>query len=527
MALYRARDERRKDRDKNAEPIVIADDWGKRLSGIRMAMLEDAIKEAAHHHVSDTTYAKLIRGALDGMMLLTESGSLKDTFPSLGVPVQVSRFREKIQDELQRLDRRTTGMTRVDAMEVLGRVLDANRQSVQLPEHVLVYELAEGAMGTLDEFSGIIWPYDLEDFNRTTQGKFFGVGILIGRNSGKLNVISPLEGTPAHKAGIKPGDFIVKVDQKETAGWTLEEAVRSITGPEGTAVVLTLQRAGRDEPFDVKLVRSEIAIESIKGWSHKTGGGWDYYVDRESRIGYIRMSQFIPQTPDDMDAAINQMQKEGGLSALVLDLRFNPGGLLRKSVDVADRFVSEGVIVSTVGANGQATQRFSARQRQTQPYVPMVVLINQGSASASEIVSGALQDYQRATIIGERSFGKGSVQDLFPIDSGRAVLKLTTQYYRLPGPNGQGGRIIHRRPQDKTWGVEPDLKVHMTEKEVVDALEARRDADVLRELNDGQAPADPGALLVKGLDSQLEAAVLFLKTQLAARDLMLAMSEGK
>lgn len=524
MALYQARLDRRND-PKEEPPPAINDDWQRRLQGVRLAMLQDALKEAAHHHVSDSSYTKLIRGGLDALVLLTESESLKDTFPSLGVRTQVERFRQRLQNEITGLNRRTTALTRPEAMDLLDRVLEANSQSVQLPENVVVYELAEGAMGSLDEFSGIIWPYDLDEFNRTTQGKFFGVGILIGRTNGKLTVVSPLEGTPAHKAGIKPGDIISKVDQKTTAGWGLDEAVRTITGPEGTAVVLTLQRLGRDGEFDVRLVRSEIAIESIKGWQHKVGGGWDYYVDRQTRIGYVRMSQFIPQTPDDLDAAINQMQREQGINALILDLRFNPGGLLRKSVDVADRFVNEGVIVSTVGANGQATQRFSARARQTQPYMPMVVLINQTSASASEIVSGALQDYQRALIVGERSFGKGSVQDLFPIDTGRAVLKLTTQYYRLPGPNGQGGRIIHRRPEDKTWGVEPDLHVPMTEKEVADALEARRDADVLREAGEEAPKVNADDLLSKGLDVQLEAALLYLKTQLAARDLMLARSD--
>ncbi|MGB0768543.1 MAG: S41 family peptidase, partial [Phycisphaeraceae bacterium] len=265
-------------------------------------------------------------------------------------------------------------------------------------------------------------------------------------------------------------------------------------------------------PFDVTLTRKPINIESIKGFAHRDEGGWDFWVDRDAGIGYIRMTQFLRQSADDMDKAVAQMKREGDLNALVLDLRFNPGGLLSTAIGVVDRFIDRGRIVATVNAEGIATSSQSATRRNTyDDDLKLVVLINQGSASASEIVSGALQDYERAVVIGENSYGKGSVQDIFPIGRGDALFKCTTQYYQLPK-----GDIIHRKDDSTTWGIQPDLEIKMTNKEVADWLEARRDADILiaEEDRDPENPqTDPKDILADGLDPQLEAAVLLLKAK--------------
>jgi carboxyl-terminal processing protease len=345
-----------------------------------------------------------------------------------------------------------------------------------------------------------------------------GVTLTVKRPQGRLTVKSPLRGTPAYLGGVLAEDVIATVDGDPTDDWTLDQAVRNITGPPGTAVTLGIERRGEPDLIDKTIKRAEIEIESIKGWRLKGDDTWDFFVDRGRRIGYIRLSQFIPQSSDDMNRAINQMDDGEGLEGLILDLRFNPGGLLNKAVDVTNAFVKTGLIVSTVDADGKVTDPRRASPDRTHRDFPMVVLINQGSASASEIVSGALQDHGRATVVGTRSFGKGSVQDLYPIDRGHALLKLTTHHYRLPL-----NRIIHREPDSTRWGIEPNLIVEMSDDQVREALKRRQNLDVLRRRDEADAGGeDPQNILDEGLDPQLEVALLLLKAKAVARNLMFA-----
>ncbi|MDH3584280.1 MAG: S41 family peptidase, partial [Phycisphaerae bacterium] len=316
----------------------------------------------------------------------------------------------------------------------------------------------------------------------------------------------------------------------------LEQAVERITGEEGTPVSLGLRGAGSDKVREVKLVRASIRIDSIKGWQRKAAGGWDYRIDPELQIGYIRLTTFGPNTATDLDRAVEQMVEQGGLRGLVLDLRFNPGGRLDSAIDVSNRFLEEGTIVSTTQKTFLGRPwRAAADRHHTYASFPVVVLVNKGSASASEIVSGALQAHKRALVIGERSFGKGSVQNLFPIGGNAAYLKLTTQYYRLPD-----NRIIHRRPDAKDWGISPDVAVAVTDAQVAAAIEARMILDVLpgagekafnpalviskpdpkdedadrQELKrKAQAVRKADDLLTQGLDPQLNTALLLLQAR--------------
>jgi carboxyl-terminal processing protease len=367
----------------------------------------------------------------------------------------------------------------------------------------------------------------LEEFNKTTQGEFSGVGIQIQSDeSGNLKVVSPLEDTPAYKAGIKPDDIISHINGKSAKNISLNQAVRTITGPSGTMVTLTVRSPdGKVKDYPIK--RETIKVASLKGWLRKPGGGWDYTVDAENKIAYMRLTNFTKDSPRELDKAIDQIKENGG-RGIILDLRYNPGGLLTSATEIADKFLKEGVIVSTHPDRdtGNPPTVAVAKPEDGDTDLPLIVLVNQYSASASEIVSGALKDQKRALIVGERTFGKGSVQMLFPLADRTAYLKLTTSHYYLPS-----GRCLHREENSKEWGVEPDVTVEMTPEQMRAAIDARQDSDVLRDPGapaHGDAPKlqdkgqkveeKVGKKVKKGLlssDPQLSAALLLLKLQLA------------
>ncbi|MEM1028459.1 MAG: S41 family peptidase, partial [Planctomycetota bacterium] len=416
----------------------------------------------------------------------------------------------------------------------------------------IAYEMTEGALGKLDDFSSMYWPEDIDFLARSTQGAFTGIGVQIARRNEQLTVVSPLNGTPAQRAGLKADDVIATVNGKDTSSWSLNKAVREITGPRGTEVELGIQRVGEPELVMYTLKRDRIEIESVKGWAHTDDGGWNYWIDESAGIGYIRLTQFIPQSVNKIDLAVAELQETGQFNSLILDLRHNPGGLLTSAIQIVNRFLDSGPILFTVDGDGVQQNSWPALKRGTYPDFQVVVLINRGSASASEIVSGALQDRDRAFVIGDRSYGKGSVQDVywFPPPPARPNygLKVTTQYYQLPN-----GRIIHRKPDSEVWGIDPDLVVDVTDQTVVWNLELRQAIDVLRDGDTetlevemtkpwvklgGLDPVDDDAdnaedvvevrlpqandLLELGLDPQLEAALLVLKTRQIVKDTAVA-----
>ncbi|MBY0312529.1 MAG: S41 family peptidase, partial [Phycisphaerales bacterium] len=391
-----------------------------------------------------------------------------------------------------------------------------------------------GAMAKYDEFSAIIWPDEIARFERMTRGNFRGVGVQIqlDEESQMIKVVTPLEGTPAQRAGIRAGDLIKKIDGQSAVGISLNQAVDLITGPVDSGVTITMERKSGDDPdgkqitqdIDFKLARAIIPLASVKGWK-RVGAkedDWDYFIDPANRIGYVRLLQFTEDTTKDLRNAVNQMraaQGGGAINGLILDLRYNPGGLLTEAVSVSNSFIDKGLIVSTRGPRVAGEEKQATPGNVLLKDVPMVVLINEGSASASEIVSGAIRHYAdvgelRAVVIGQRSFGKGSVQNVWPIAQ-RAQMKLTTQYYYLPD-----GRRLHRTPGATVWGVDPHLKVDTLLETDSEALRLRQDADVLpidqkgEVVVDSKTPRpDPNKLLTDGLDIQLQTALAVLQSQ--------------
>lgn len=535
----------------------IGDDWQTRLAGIDDRIVLMAINAAISAHVERVPASTILLGAINQLRTMATTKDLAEAFPGIGEADKNAAFLSTLDQIKQKVEADPKAVDFYGVMRALRDISKANAASLGLPSEALLHEFGNGGMGTLDDYSEIIWPDELRTFSRTTQGEFPGVGIQITLDDAmQLKVVTPLEGTPAAKAGIRPSDIIRKIDGKDTTGIALQQAVDLITGPEGTKVVLSVERNGQDGTLDFELSRAKIPVHSVKGWK-RTGPGemdWDWFVDREKKIGYVRLTQFSKDTTSDLVAAVRSMMKTG-LNGLILDLRYNPGGLLDEAVNVNNLFVDEGekltwkdakgehevdgVIVSQQDAKGQEHDVQKAKRGQAfLADMPTVVLINEGSASASEIVSGCLQDYHKAVLLGDRSFGKGSVQNVFPIGE-KAAFKLTTMYYKLPK-----GRLVHRRDGAKDWGVNPDIKVEMLPEQIDQSLILRQDADVFQLDDNGKpvpqmvrapkaqkltkgkpqpdhtpvGPADPDRLLTENMDPQLNAALLLLHTRIAGAD---------
>ncbi len=346
----------------------------------------------------------------------------------------------------------------------------------------LIHKAIQGMVSSLDPHSQLLPPEAFEELQIDTKGEFGGIGIVITMQKGLLTVISPIEGTPAYEAGIQAGDIIVKVDGESTKDMMLWEAVKKMRGPKGTSVTLTIFREGLAAPADYTLVRDIIPIESVK------------YITVKPDYGYIRITNFQDNTTEDLMAALNDLEKENQkMKGLVLDLRDNPGGLLNQAIEVSDLFIDEGEIVSIKGRAKRHTKVFKAHADDKKYEFPMAVLINGGSASASEIVAGALQDHKRAIIVGVTSFGKGSVQTVETLRDGYGLKFTIARYYTPSGKSIQAEGIIpdievrRRFLDEEEWSEggerikEKDLKNHL------EALPRDDDGEVV---DDGGADAE-------------------------------------
>ena len=318
--------------------------------------------------------------------------------------------------------------------EVFERIKSAYVDPVD--DKTLLENAIKGMLSNLDPHSAYLDPKEFQELQESTSGEFGGLGIEIGLADGQLKVVSPIDDTPAARAGIEAGDLIVRIDGQPTKGWTLVQAVDKLRGKAGSKIELSLVRGG-GKPFTVKLERAVIKVRSVKSEL------------LEKNYGYLRITQFQVNTGEEVAKALAKLKKDNGakLSGLVLDLRNNPGGVLQSAVQVADHFLTKGLIVYTKGRIPNSELRFSADPADASEGVPLVVLINGGSASAAEIVAGALQDHKRAVLMGTDSFGKGSVQTVLPLTNERA-LKLTTALYFTPN-----GRSIQAQ------GIVPDIVV--------------------------------------------------------------------
>lgn len=396
----------------------------------------------------------------------------------------------------------------VDTFEQIDRnyVKDVDRRE-------LLEAALRGMLSKLDPYSDYISPDDLAHFTEAVEQEFGGIGIQVNWDPEKreIEVMTPLPGSPAYQAGIHAGDRIVEIEGKPVTEFPQDRelitAIQMLKGEAGVEVTIGVRHADSDQVEKITLTRAVIQLDTVLGDTRGTDGTWNFMLDPEEKIGYIRLTHFTRRSPEEMRHAL-QLLKEQDMQALILDLRYNPGGLLQAAVEIADMFVEEGVIVSTEGRNSRERSWY-ARKFGTYSGFPMAVLVNRMSASASEILCACLQDHKRAIVVGERTWGKGSVQNVIQLEGGESALKLTTASYHRPS-----GKNIHRFPgasEADEWGVKPDegYAVSFSIPQTEGYFNYRKSRDLPRE---GAAPASDF------VDTQLAKALEYIHAALSSKD---------
>ena len=363
---------------------------------------------------------------------------------SFAAPVWADSQEASAEDQIhsaikEEVEKQEKGVLPLNELRTFADVFDRIKQAYveEVDDKTLLENAIKGMLTELDPHSAYLQPEAYKDLQINTTGEFGGLGIEVGMEDGYVKVITPIDDTPAAEAGVMAGDLIIKLDDTQVKGMTLGDAVKLMRGKPGSDIVLTIVRDGADKPLEITVTRAVITVQSVKRRI------------LEENFGYVRLSQFQVQTGPDLEKAIDKLvtENKGPLNGIVLDLRNNPGGVLQAAVDVADLLLDEGLVVYTKGRLADSQMKFSATPGDLLKGMPVVVLVNGGSASASEIVAGALQDHKRAVIMGTTSFGKGSVQTVLPLHNDRA-LKITTARYYTPN-----GRSIQAQ------GIEPDIVV--------------------------------------------------------------------
>jgi carboxyl-terminal processing protease len=504
-----------------------------RYEGVEKGMFERSMEALSLHYVNNIDYVEMANKAIKRCELLAQVltvASAEGSEPSKGLSskapepekvtawtVALAGLRDEIQastpkakDSSSQTEAAGQGDNKPpvlsfgkdEFLKTMDKVLALNEATVQLPVQPLVAHFVEASLGALDPYTVIVWPRQVQDFEKLMTNEFTGIGIEITKPKGQLTVASLLPDTPAYRSGLDAGDVIECVDGIPTKDMSLMCAVKKITGPKGSSVTLAVRRGGK-EAQTMTLTRDRIIVPTIRGWQRTAAGSWLYMLDEKEKIGYVRITSFSSETAADLETTLNQMESEG-LRGLIMDLRFNTGGLLDSAVNIVDKFVSEGLIVRTQPKANMIPTFEHAHRRGTHPNYPLVILMNAGSASASEIVAGALGDpkHERAILVGTRTHGKGSVQGITHYPGGGAELKYTMAYYHLPSGQRVKSREDVEKEGTKDWGVGPDVAVELTSEELKQMLDVQRDNDVLVQANREEGKK---AVAKRSLDETLKA----------------------
>jgi carboxyl-terminal processing protease len=500
-----------------------------RHEGISRNMFIRALRVIDLSHVAMLDYSLMASKALQRCKLLGEILLFPETFVESDLsqpnPQAVSAWLATLQAVDAEIQTSVAGISKDKFIDVFNKVLSLNTVTIALPEEVVIYHFADAALQASDPHTNLIWPYQVKGFQKDMTNEFSGIGIEIRKEANLLKAVSLLPDTPAYHSGLDAGDIIEAVDGLSTEHMSLHCAVQKITGPKGTEVALTVKRPGQETSKKITIVRDTIIVPTIRGWQRTAAGKWRYFIDRDRQIGYVRIMSFVERTADDMEEVLKRLES-AGMKALILDLRFNTGGHLASAVDVSDKFLADGIIVSTRPRYGVPIWE-AAHKKGTHPNYPLIILINEQSASASEIVAGALQDpvHKRAILVGAKTHGKGSVQTIIDYPGGGSQLKYTTAYYHLPSGQRVASREEAKKEDTEDWGILPDVKVEIRDDELQKMFEVQRDNDILVKA-DHDIQADPlSKSTVEQLleaDPQLAIAALIARTKLIESETRLA-----
>ncbi len=495
-----------------------------RFEGVEKRMFERAMDALSLHYVNSIDYFEMATKAIDRCDQLAQVlmiAGVQDPNPGgsspfpAPVPEKVTAWSVALAGLRDEIEVRTQSFGKDEFLGVLDKVLSLNDATVQLPRQPLIAHFAEASLKVLDPYTVMVWPRQVQDFEKMMMNEFSGIGIEISKPRGLLTVASLLPDTPAYRAGLDAGDVIEAVDGVPTKDMSLICAVKKITGPKGTSVVLAVKRPREEKAEEITITRDRIIVPTIRGWQRTEAGTWLYMVDGASRIGYVRITSFSSETSGDFETVLRELESQG-LRGLIVDLRFNTGGLLDSAVDIVDKFIREGLIVRTQPKFGMIPSYEYAHRRGTHPDYPLVILINSDSASASEIVAGALADpkHERAVLVGDRTHGKGSVQGITHYPGGGAQLKYTMAYYHLPSGQRVKSRDAVEKEGAKDWGVGPDVEVKLNSSEQNKMLSAQRDNDVLvQAARDEHGDSYKKRTLAETLESDPQLAVALLVVQ--------------
>ena len=516
-----------------------------RFQGVKEELFVRAINFLNTRYVNIINYNEIATKAIERCKLLAEvistssrlsedsenndQGSL-DAIKGTLDPEKLATWSKGLTKLLDEAKSASGGLARLDKnkfLDVFDNVLDLNKSTIDLPRTVLIAQFVEAALTTLDPYTVIVWPKQVQDFEQMMTSAFMGIGIEISKRKGILTVSSLLLDTPAFNSNLDAGDVIEEVDGLETKDMSLFCAAKKIKGPAGTKVKLKVRRSSddknvEDKLFDVTITRDTIIVPTVRGWQRSHAGKWLHMIDEKNKIGFIRLTSFSSDTASGLEKVLFNLENRG-LKGLILDLRFNTGGLLDSAVAVVDMFIKEGLIVKRQSGSGGTPMIYAmAKKKGTHPNYPLVILINSNSASASEIVAGALADekYKRAILVGARTHGKGSVQGIRGIDHqfqrGGAQLKYTMAYYHLPSGQRVESRVEMEKLDRKDWGVAPNVEVDLRSDELKKMIEVQRDNDVLVKANHNGANEYKKSTIEETLaaDPQLAVGLLIIQSKL-------------
>jgi len=470
------------------DPNAPENNWRTMRADVSIDVIKQGFNKIQKDYVTNPDQKEMLLSAIEHIDFLSRVDKLSETFPRLKDEKPRALFQKdlaSLTEEVSDLNSET--VTTAVMLAYLVKIIRINETTLGFPKEVILSEYSEGACAVLDQYSHFVWPSNVKSFQKELTKEFFGVGILIQMSKkGELTVGSLLEGSPAGKAGIDAADIIVAVDSEsivdehDKCKLTMSAAVDRIVGERGTPVVLSVMRDQNSEPIDFTVIRDKIAPSGVEGICRDKNGHWQYFLDKESTMAYIALDSFVGNTSQELYRLLHQLNIQG-MKGLVLDLRNNGGGYLNAAIQIVDMFISEGNIVSRKSPRYPFSTPSVADARYNvivDMKMPIIVMVNGNSASASEIVSGALKDHNRALIVGSQTFGKGSVQTVQQLAPTSAQMKITGEYYYLPS-----GRCVHRDPKDKVskdYGVKPNVDVQITVDQMIKLRDTQREGAILR-----------------------------------------------